>query len=131
MEEKGRAASGGGFNSETASKIAERLAKFKVGFLEQIDPNDYLITDPWIYYCVVIHAYFDSLEGIKWNGFLEEDPDLIEDKTDEGIPLNTHTDKWMSEDKDVVSFRYEKYLELFKYLTFYRHFRYNILLVLN
>ena len=101
-------ASGGGFTTSIADKITERLSKYGVGFLEQINEDDYLITDPWIYFSVLIHAYFDSLDGIKWNGFLEEDVDLLEDRKEEAIPLNKHTEKWLSEDRDVVSFRYFK-----------------------
>jgi hypothetical protein len=93
----------------SAKAIKERIGKYGVGFIEGND-TDYIITDPWIYYSVIIHAHFDTQEGIQCDGFLEDDPNLLEDnkESDNLIPLNQHVDKWLSEEKDVVSFRYNK-----------------------
>ena len=87
-------------------KIKERINKYEIGFIEGKE-GDYILTEPWIYYSVLIHAYFDTQEGIQWDGFEEEDPNLLEDhKENEPISLKEHSDKWINEDKDVISFRY-------------------------
>lgn len=91
----------------SAKNIKERISKYQVGFIEG-NESDYIIMDPWIFYSVIVHAHFDTQQGITCDGFLEDDPNLLEDsKEDEPISLKDHVDKWISEDKDVISFRYK------------------------
>jgi hypothetical protein len=87
-------------------QVKEKLKNYKVGFIEAAD-SDYVVMDAWIYYSIIIHATFDAQKDLQCDGFLEEDANLLEEhKGESAIPLNKHVDKWLSEDKDVVSFRY-------------------------
>lgn len=90
----------------STKEIKDRISKYQVSFLE--GDSTYIITEPWIYFSVLIHAYIDSHKEISCNGFLEDDPNLLEDaKESDVIVLKDHVDKWLSEDQDVVSFRYK------------------------
>ncbi|CAI2375773.1 unnamed protein product [Moneuplotes crassus] len=94
-------------NTKEVNEIKDRLNAYQVSFIEGKE-GDLILTDAWIYYGVLVHAYFDTREGISCDGFLEDDPNLaLEDKKEnEAISLHEHKDTWISEDQEVLSFRY-------------------------
>ena len=89
----------------------ESIKKYGVSFIVSEADNDYVITDPWIYWGVYIHSLFDAHDKISWNGFLEDDPDMLENSKDkdDSIKLNENESlkRWLNTEDGVLSFRYK------------------------